>query len=134
MHIDMSEPLVQGLLVLHTGMWINSSKTAPCSKIWVDCSPAPSSLRDQGALRPWIILVSGEMWGWGCPEPLGGHGRRDWRKQVQEVQETWVDPWVRKTSLEESTAIHFSILPWKIPWTEEPGRLESIESDTTEAT
>ena len=52
----------------------------------------------------------------------------------QEVQETWVDPWVRKTSLEESTAIHFSILPWKIPWTEEPGRLESIESDTTEAT
>ena len=53
---------------------------------------------------------------------------------MQEMQETWVDPWVRKTSLEESTAIHFSILPWKIPWTEEAGGLESIELDMTEAT
>ena len=53
---------------------------------------------------------------------------------MQEVQETWVDPWVRKTSLEESTAIHFSILPWKIPWTEEPGRLESIACTHTAGT
>ena len=53
---------------------------------------------------------------------------------MQEMQETWVDPWVRKISLEESPAIHFSILAWKIPWTEEPGGLGSIESDTTEAT
>ena len=27
---------------------------------------------------------------------------------------------------------HSSILAWKIPWTEEPGRLQTIESDTTE--
>ena len=96
-------------------------QTAPCSKIWVDCSPTPSSLRDQGALRPWITVVSGEIWGWRCPEPLGGHGRRDWRKPVQEIQVTWVDPWVRKIPLEESIAIHCRILAWKIPWTEEPG-------------
>ena len=34
-------------------------------------------------------------------------------------------------------ATHSSILAWRIPWTEEPGRLQSIghkESDTTEAT
>ena len=34
-------------------------------------------------------------------------------------------------------ATHFSILAWEIPWTEEPGRLQSIgslESDMTEAT
>ena len=29
-------------------------------------------------------------------------------------------------SLEEKRAIHFSILAWKIPWTEEPGRLQSM--------
>ena len=32
-------------------------------------------------------------------------------------------------------ATHFSILAWKIPWTEEPGRLQTMdrkESDTTE--
>ena len=34
----------------------------------------------------------------------------------------------------ESTATHSSILAWKIPRTEEPGGLQSIGSDTTEAT
>ena len=34
----------------------------------------------------------------------------------------WEDP------LEEGMAIHFSILTWRIPWTEEPGGLESIGS------
>ena len=29
--------------------------------------------------------------------------------------------------LEEGMATHSSILPWRIPWTEEPGRLQSIE-------
>jgi len=31
-------------------------------------------------------------------------------------------PWVRKIPLEESIASHSSILAWRIPWTEEPGR------------
>ena len=34
------------------------------------------------------------------------------------------DPWVRKTHpLEKEMAIHSSILGWRNPWTEEPGRL-----------
>ena len=43
----------------------------------------------------------------------------------------WEDP------LEKQMATHSSILAWKISWTEEYGRLQSIgsdESDTTEAT
>ena len=40
--------------------------------------------------------------------------------------------------LEKETATHSSINAWRIPWTEEPGRLYSprghTESDTTEAT
>ena len=43
----------------------------------------------------------------------------------------WEDP------LEEEMATHSSILAWKIPWTEEPGRLQSVglnESDTNEHT
>ena len=36
------------------------------------------------------------------------------------------DPWVRKTHLEEGMATHSSILAWRIPWTEEPGGLQSI--------
>ena len=42
----------------------------------------------------------------------------------------WEDP------LEKEMAIHSSTIAWKIPWTEEPGRLQSMgtrkESDTTE--
>ena len=38
--------------------------------------------------------------------------------------------------MEKKTAIHSSILAWKIPWTEEPGGLDLVhgvaESDTTE--
>ena len=34
----------------------------------------------------------------------------------------------REDPLEESTATHSSTLAWKIPWTEEPGRLQSLGS------
>ena len=34
--------------------------------------------------------------------------------------------------LEKEMAIHSSIIAWKIPWTEEPDRLQSMGSDTTE--
>ena len=34
--------------------------------------------------------------------------------------------------LEEETATHSSTLAWKIPWTEEPGRLQSTSSQRTE--
>ena len=39
--------------------------------------------------------------------------------------------------LEEEIVTHSSSLAWRIPWTQDPGRLESMgckESDTTEAT
>ena len=39
----------------------------------------------------------------------------------------WEDP------LEEGMATHSSILAWRIPWTEEPGGLQSIGSHPTEA-
>ena len=42
------------------------------------------------------------------------------------------NPWVREEPLEEGTATHSSILTWKIPWTEEPGRLQYIGSQKTQ--
>ena len=38
------------------------------------------------------------------------------------------DPWVGKIPLEKETAIHSSTIAWKILWTEEPGRLQSMGS------
>ena len=51
------------------------------------------------------------------------------------MQGTWVRSLGREDPLEKEMATHFSILAWRIPWTEEPGRLPSMgsqESDTTE--
>ena len=42
---------------------------------------------------------------------------------VQETQETWVQSLGQEDPLEKEMATHSSILPWRIPWTEEPGRL-----------
>ena len=38
------------------------------------------------------------------------------------------DPWVKKIPLEEGMATHYIILAWRIPWTKEPGGLQSMES------
>ena len=51
---------------------------------------------------------------------------------VQEAQETWVRALSQEDPLEEEMATHSSILAWKIPWTEEPGRLQSIGSQRVE--
>ena len=51
-------------------------------------------------------------------------------------QEIQVQPVGREDPLEKEMAIHFSILAWRIPWTEEPGGLHSQrdykESNMTE--
>ena len=36
------------------------------------------------------------------------------------------DPWAREDPLEKEMATHSSIPAWEIPWTEEPGRLQSM--------
>ena len=46
------------------------------------------------------------------------------------MQETWVQSLGWEYPLEEEMAIHSSILAWKMPWTEEPGRLQSMGSQT----
>ena len=49
-------------------------------------------------------------------------------KNLPAVQETRVRSPGQEDPLEEGMATHSSILAWRIPWTEEPGGLESIGS------
>ena len=44
------------------------------------------------------------------------------------MRETWVQSLRQKDTLEEEMATHSSILAWRIPWTEEPGGLQSMGS------
>ena len=56
-------------------------------------------------------------------------------KNPPTMWEVWVHSLGWEDPLEKGTATHSSILAWEIPWTEEPGRLQSQghkESDTTE--
>ena len=46
------------------------------------------------------------------------------------MQETWVQSLVWEDPLEKEMAIHSSTIAWKIPWTEEPGRLQFMGSQS----
>ena len=47
-------------------------------------------------------------------------------KHLPAMQETWVRSLGWEDPLEKDMATHSSILAWRIPWTEEPGGLQSL--------
>ena len=49
-------------------------------------------------------------------------------KHLPAMPETWVQSLGQEDPLEKEMATHSSTLAWKIPWREEPGRLQSMES------
>ena len=49
-------------------------------------------------------------------------------KNLPAVQETWVRSLGQEDPLAKGMATHSSILAWRIPWTEEPSRLQSTGS------
>ena len=58
-------------------------------------------------------------------------------KNLSTMQEIWVWSLGQENPLEKGMASYSSILAWEIPWTEEPGGVQSIvseESDMTEVT
>ena len=51
-------------------------------------------------------------------------------KHLPTMRETWVQSLGQEDPLEKEIAIHSSTLAWKIPWTEEPGGLQSMGSQS----
>ena len=51
---------------------------------------------------------------------------------MQETQETWVQFLGQDDPLEEGMGTHSSILAWRVPWTEKPGRLLSKGSQKSQ--
>ena len=47
-------------------------------------------------------------------------------KCLPAMRETWVRSRGQEDALEKEMPIHSNTLAWKIPWTEEPGRLQSM--------
>ena len=50
------------------------------------------------------------------------------------VQETWVQSLGQEDPLEKEMVVYSSILAWRIPWTEEPGGLQSMGSQESDMT
>ena len=53
-------------------------------------------------------------------------------KNPPAMQETWVRSLGWEDPLEKGMATHSSILAWRIPWTEKPGKLQSMELQRVE--
>ena len=69
----------------------------------------------------------GERW----PRFYGASLMAQWVKNLpttQEALETLAQPLGREDPLEKAMATHSSVLAWEIPWTEEPGGLQSMGS------
>ena len=72
----------------------------------------------------WILvfpLTSMSLWGF-----PGGISGKEAGCQCREHKRPWVRSLGQEHPLEEGIATHSSILAWRIPWTEEPVRLQSI--------
>ena len=89
----------------------------------------------------YMVPVPSINWFWNKQKDISHIGKIPWKRwhlryalkmmaqtvrSLPVMQETWVwclgqeDPW------EKGMDTHFSILVWRIPWTEEPGRLQSV--------
>ena len=55
-------------------------------------------------------------------------------KSLPAMWETWVGSLGLEDPLEKEMATHSSILAWEIPWTEEPGGLQSVGLQESEMT
>ena len=55
-------------------------------------------------------------------------------KNLQAIQETWFQFLGQEDPLEMEMVTHSSILSWRIPWTEEPGRLQFMGSQELNTT
>ena len=94
-------------------------------------SPNPDPTTWQmGTLTKWMISFSPVSSSW-----KGWEFHLVWAslvvqrvKNLPAMQQTWVWSMYQEDPLEEGMAIHSGILAWRIPWTEELGELQSIES------
>ena len=104
--------------------------------------PSPGDLPDPGVehASPALQVVSRIVGRFFTSEPVGKptvvcgiHPHRaslvaQSLKRLPARRETRVQPLGQEDPLEKEMATHSSILAWKIPWTEEPGRLQSMGS------
>ena len=86
-----------------------------------------SSERRAPKFSPWTSLFLGGLFCWSL-SVLSTSLVAQRVKRLPTMWESWVQSLGWEDLLEKEMATHPSILAWKIPWTEEPGRLQSTGS------
>ena len=81
--------------------------------------------RGRVGLRPGKYGVMGEEW-----KEVSASLVAQRLKHLPPMQETWVQFLDWEGPMEKAMATHSSTLAWRIPWTEEPGRLQSTGSQS----
>ena len=122
---DPDKPEIHNMTVCTTG-WPNEGDAGALER-WL--TPRDETLASKGFKE--LLLVNDEVGGWG---ELGGAQRlcraslvAQMVKNPLAMRETWVRPLGQEAPLEEGMTTHSSILAWRVPWTEEPGGLESTQ-------
>ena len=112
---------------LHITMHLVNIYKYMINSIWKE----ERSAGKKNILSGWLIKVTGKKAGWLNWIILASYLSPWWLRGVKHlsaVWETWVPSLGWEAPLEKEMAIHSSTLAWKIPWTEEPGRLQSMGS------
>ena len=99
-------------------------KDVPCSSVHPRLSLLFSSIFLASFKWKWYLETT--VWAYGGFRSGSVVKRK--KKIHLPMQETWVWSLGQEDPLEKEMATHSSILTWKIPWTEEPGGLQSMES------
>ena len=86
--------------------------------------PPPGDLPDPGVEPVSATLQVDSL----LTEPRGASLVAKWYRICLPMQEMWIQSLGQEDPLEEGMATHSSILAWRIPWTEEPGGLQSMGS------
>ena len=84
----------------------------------------------QQDLNPGLLTLNISFYHSGQPPHVALWERT--RLPVQKTQEVWVQFLGQEDALEKEMATHSSILAWKIPWTEDTGRLQSMGSQKSQ--
>ena len=82
----------------------------------------PGLRNSEPMLFQWLTcFCEANLWKWNSPVA-------QMIKRLRTMRETRVQSLGQEDPLEKEMATHSSILSWKIPWTDDPGRLQSIGS------
>ena len=103
---------------------------APWGTIWMKCPHSEGGILEC-SFQKLLLLFTQTFW-FPLLEILGDSLVAQMVKSLPAMQETQVQSLGWEEPLEKGMATHSSILAWRIPWTEEPCRPKSKESNTTE--